>query len=79
MSTTADRLCAIIAEVNPALSPTAADFDQTFAQIGVDSLDFANVLLMVEEALGVSISDDESSSIATPAQLVAVIDAKKAG
>lgn len=79
MSELDDRLCAIVADVNPTVSIDPTSFDKTFADLGIDSLDFANVLLQVEEALGVSVSDEESGTLKTLADLKHLIETKRKG
>jgi len=47
--------------------------DVTFREQGVDSLDFATLLLSVEEAFGVSIPDDKMESLQTIDQICSFV------
>ncbi|WP_313039168.1 acyl carrier protein [Stutzerimonas nitrititolerans] len=47
--------------------------DVAFREQGVDSLDFATLLLSVEEAFGVSIPDDKMESLQTIDQICSFV------
>lgn len=56
----------------------ADSFGRTFAELGFDSLALLEIASLVKRELGVELSDDDMHEVATPADLVAKIDAQRA-
>lgn len=77
MTDLAQQLCAIVADVNPALSVQPDELARPFADIGLDSLDLSYVLLQVEEQLGVKIEDDEVQTLVSLGGIVELVRAKR--
>lgn len=63
-------------------APAADSRRQTFEELGVDSLDFVRLVQILEDRLGITLSDDQASALATVEELVAlcetVVDGKTA-
>ena len=53
------------------------DPDRTFADKGVDSLDFMSLLMYVDEIFGVKVSNEEANNLATPADLAVLIASRR--
>jgi acyl carrier protein len=60
----------------PTLDTAAVDPAKPLAQQGVDSLDLANLLLLVEEATTIRIPDEDVERLATASDIVEYINAK---
>lgn len=60
-------------EAREALTPTA----ELSADLGLDSLDVLELTVLVEEAFGVTIPDEDLEGVTTVADLVAVVDAAR--
>lgn len=57
----------------------AADIrpDESFIQMGIDSLEMANLVLELEDAFGVEIPDDDLKTILTPNDVLAYVSANR--
>lgn len=52
--------------------------DSKFVEdLGADSLDMVEMLMTLEEEFGVSISDEESLTIKTVGDIIAIVESKK--
>lgn len=60
-------------EARKALSPAA----ELSADLGLDSLDVLELTVLVEDAFGVAIPDEDLEGVTTVADLVAVVDAAR--
>ena len=68
-----EKIIDIVAEYKE-IDPSEVKTDKPFAEMGLDSLDTAELLIKVEDALGVSI--ELSSDINTIDKLVAYLETK---
>lgn len=72
------RIREIISDVVEGFDGSSLKADAAFLEAGLDSLDFASVLLEVQEEFGVVMPEGEEDSYDTLAKLVAYIGAHKA-
>ena len=56
-----------------------ADFDRTLDDAGVDSLDMIEVVMVVEEALDISVASDSFSDVKTLREAIDVFEQHRAG
>ena len=63
------QVIAIIAQKKK-LDPTAVSIDSTFEQLGVDSLDAADLLFTFEDSFGLVVPDDAAQSMKSVRQVV---------
>ena len=63
--------------LKPKVEPDKITLSATMKDIGIDSLDLVEVVLEVEEKLGVSFEDDELLSLKTIQNVVDLIDQKR--
>ena len=52
------------------LDPAAVTLDSTFDQLGIDSLDAADLLFVFEDTFGIAVPDDAAQSMKTVRQVV---------
>jgi acyl carrier protein len=52
------------------LDPSVITLDSTFEELGMDSLDAADLLFTVEDAFGIVVEDDAAQSMRTVRQVV---------
>lgn len=50
--------------------------DQPFKECGIDSLEYVNLLLAIEDKYSILISDDEADALKTPDDLINHVNAK---
>ncbi len=73
-----EKLAAIVLEVVPDADMEGDDrFDARFRDIGVDSLESMNVLLLVQERFGVTIPDEAFNRLNTLNQVAEFIRSSK--
>ena len=75
MSDIQKRVTDIAAEVKHA-EIAAADLDKPLKDLGLDSLDIANMLLVVEEQFGLKIPDADVQDLSTLAAIVRYVEAR---
>lgn len=63
------QVIAIIAKKRK-LDPTAVTLDSTFEQLGVDSLDAADLLFTFEDTFGIVVPDEAAQSMKSVRQVV---------
>lgn len=68
-----EKIVALIAEVNPAITVMPADDGMSLMDLGLDSLDHATVLLQVEETFGIKIPDEDTEKLVSVQALVAYV------
>jgi acyl carrier protein len=68
-----EKIVALIAEVNPAITVAPQDDGASLMDLGLDSLDHATVLLQVEEAFGIKIPDEETEKLISVQSLVSYV------
>ncbi|MEO8217496.1 MAG: acyl carrier protein [Acidobacteriota bacterium] len=56
------------------LPPDAVQPDTPLADLGIDSLDALNIIFEVEEAFGVTVSDETARTMRTPNDIVSAIE-----
>jgi acyl carrier protein len=56
-----------------AIKESEADPAKTLAELGVDSLDFVEIIMAVEEEFNIEVSDEKAEQIKTVADLVAIV------
>jgi acyl carrier protein len=79
MSSTQDQVIAIITSVCHPNKPDLSDTSKPLLECGLDSLDFASVLIEIEDKFGVEMpSQDKLDQINSINALVALIAGKKA-
>jgi acyl carrier protein len=64
-----DRVVEIIARKKK-LDPSRVQLDATFDELGIDSLDAADLLFAFEDAFGIVVPDDKAQSMRTVRQVV---------
>lgn len=74
MSTVANQIRSIVRD-QLCLSPGEASDHDSLRQYGMDSLDAAEIILTVEDALGIEIDDSVMFKFDTVSQLVEAVDA----
>ena len=52
------------------LDPSTVTLDSTFAQLGIDSLDAADLLFTVEDTFGIVVPDETAQSMKTVREVV---------
>lgn len=73
----ADKVRKIIDNRVPGCVPVAQMTDNaTFDNLGLDSLDFVEVVMEVEETFGIEISDEELEPVRTLGDFVKIVEAK---
>lgn len=60
-----ETLHRLIEQVSPALAGKAIDSSVSLLELGLDSLDHANLLLAVEEEFSVKVPDEEAERLVT--------------
>jgi len=65
-----ETLRRLIGQVSPALAGKAIDSSVSLLELGLDSLDHANLLLAVEEEFSVKVLDEEAGQLVTVNSLV---------
>lgn len=70
MMTTVQLIELINSTLKINLDPHSTPVDETFASLGIDSLDFFNVLVELETLTGKKISDAEAQKLVTIQSLV---------
>tara|TARA_R110001592_G_scaffold57277_1_gene174176 strand:+ start:54618 stop:54857 length:240 start_codon:yes stop_codon:yes gene_type:complete len=79
MSNTADTIANIARDVcNPSV-PDLSDYDRTLLSSGLDSLDYAGLLMTLEDKYGIKFSDDDMEDLNTINKLAQRIDAHQGG
>lgn len=60
---------------NPAVElNTDEDFQSSFSELGLDSIDVMTIILMIKKELGIYISDDELAQLQTIEELVQYLE-----
>lgn len=79
MSNTADTIAGIARDIcNPA-APDLSDYDRTLLSAGLDSLDYAGLLMALEDKYGIKFSDDDMEDLNTINKLAQRIDIHQGG
>jgi acyl carrier protein len=70
MATTRDEIVAVITEICRPETPDLRDDRRPLLECGLDSLDFASVLMALEDRYKISIGEDELDHLRTLRQIV---------
>ena len=74
MSTTRDEVAAVITEICRPELPDLRDDDKPLLECGLDSLDFASVLMALEDRYTITIGEDELDRLRTLRQIVGYVE-----
>ncbi len=74
MTSIRDQLVSIICEVCRPDLPDLSDESKPLLQCGLDSLDFASVLMAMEDRFGLTIGDDDLDRLGSLKQIVAYLE-----
>lgn len=72
-----DRVTALLNE-KLSVDPAAVHPDATWDELDVDSLDMVEFMLVLEDDLGVRVTDEEAGELRTVGDAVALLEAKGA-
>lgn len=75
MSDTKLGIIEIITDVNPQVHVAEGETDQSLFDLGLDSLDHATILLLIEERFGCKVADDDIEKITTVDAIVEYVEA----
>lgn len=78
MTDTRTRVAAIVVK-SCAIDAREFDDDDTFADLGADSIDRIELVMALEEEFAVEITDDEWMRVGTFGDTVAIVERKLAG
>jgi acyl carrier protein len=73
------ELTSIIATVIVGYDTALLVLDRPFKECGIDSLEYVNLLLAVEDKYSIVISNDEADALKTPHDLIEHVNAKIVG
>jgi acyl carrier protein len=73
---TRERLLGILATTGLVGDMSRYEFDKSFKQNGIDSLDVMTVLLSIEEEWGTTFSEDEAGTIRSLADAARLLEAR---
>ena len=79
MTTTHDTVKEIAQTVCQPNVPDLENFDKALLDSGLDSLDYASLLMALEDKFDLQFSNEEMESLNTINMIAAVIDARPAG
>jgi acyl carrier protein len=74
MSTTRDEVVAVIMEICRPDLPDLRDDEKPLLECGLDSLDFASVLMALEDRYKISIGEEELDELRTLRRIVGYVD-----
>jgi acyl carrier protein len=72
-----DTIAAIVRDVSPSIRIEAGRYGNSLFDLGLDSLDFATILLQVEEKFGVKIPDDIAATMLSISDIAAFVAAQR--
>lgn len=72
------EIAEIIAEVVPGWKIDATDAGRPLYELGMDSLDFASVLMALEDRFGFNFGEDELNKVRSFADICRFVDEKRA-
>lgn len=78
MTTLREEIIKIILDVCEPQQPDLSDPDSNLLTVGIDSVDFASILMAVEDTFGVAIFDEKIERLASLHGLVAFVEQKTA-
>lgn len=78
MSTIRNEVIAVINDVCRPEKPELGDGSRSLLDSGLDSLDFATVMMALEDKYGVAISEDDLEKLRSLNAIVAFIEAQRA-
>jgi acyl carrier protein len=78
MSTIRDEVIAIINDVCRPETPELDDDSRSLLESGLDSLDFATLMMALEDKYGVAITEDDLEKMRSLNAIVAFIEARRA-
>ena len=74
MSTTRDEVVAVITEICRPEQPDLGDDSKPLLECGMDSLDFASLLMALEDRYKVAIAEDDLDRLRSLRQIVAYVE-----
>lgn len=78
MNDVRNRIVAAIEDITKPERPDLSNHAEPLLSGALDSLDFASVLMALEDEFGVSLAEEDTENLASIDQLVAFIEAKRA-
>jgi acyl carrier protein len=79
MTDTREKIVGVIHEVTRPEKPDLSDHGKPLLSGTLDSLDYASVLMALEDEFGVALADEDTEKLGSIDQLVAFIETKKKG
>jgi acyl carrier protein len=79
MTDTREKIVGVIREVTRPEKPDLSDHGKPLLSGTLDSLDYASVLMALEDEFGVALADEDTEKLGSIDQLVAFIETKKKG
>ena len=76
MKITPEIVADIARDICEPRTPDLADFDRPLLDLGLDSLDYASLLMALEEKYEIQFSNDDMETLNTVNKIAAAIDAR---